>query len=60
MTLTRSMSALAAMLLLAACNGGMELGGGPAPDSAEGQMLAPNPADAGQIDDTSGTPIPAF
>jgi hypothetical protein len=53
------MAALAAMLLLAACNGGMELGGGPAPDSAEGQMLAPNPADAGQIDDTSGTPIPA-
>ena len=52
------MPALLVVALLAACDGGMTVGGGPAPDSLEGQMLAPDPSDAGEIDDATGTMIP--
>lgn len=57
MALTRPIAGLL-LLLLAACGGGMELGGGPAPSSAEGEMLAPDPEAPGQVADTSGTTIP--
>ncbi len=59
MTLVKPMAVFLALALLAGCGGGMEIGGGPAPDSADGQMLAADPsAAAGQMDDTTGTPIP--
>jgi hypothetical protein len=44
-------------LVLAGCGGGMQIGGGPAPESLEGQMIAPNPMTAGEIDDATGTMI---
>jgi hypothetical protein len=53
-----AVAALLALALLAGCDGGMTVGGGPAPDSLEGQMLAPDPSDAGEIDDATGTMIP--
>ena len=58
MTKIESLGTLLALALLAGCDGGMTVGGGPAPDSLEGQMLAPNPSDAGEIDDATGTMIP--
>jgi hypothetical protein len=58
MTLTRSILGLFALLVLTACGGGMQLGGGPAPTSTEGEMLAVDPAAPGQAEDTPGTPIP--
>ena len=59
MKIAKPIAALLAGLILAGCGGGMSVGGGPAPDSLEGQMLAPNPSEAGEIDDTSGTMIPS-
>ena len=44
-------------LVLAGCGGGMQVGGGPSPESLEGQMLAPDPMSAGSIDDATGTMI---
>jgi hypothetical protein len=54
----KHLAGLLVVALLAACDGGMTVGGGPAPDSLEGQMLAPDPSDAGEIDDATGTMIP--
>ncbi len=58
MQLTKPIAALMAALILAGCGGGMEVGGGPSPDSMEGEMLAPNPSDSGSMDDATGTEIP--
>lgn len=59
MEIAKPVAALLVAVLLAGCGGGMTVGGGPAPDSLEGQMLAPNPSDAGEIDDSTGTMIPS-
>ena len=46
----KHIAALLAVALLAGCDGGMTVGGGPGADLLEGQMLAPDPMDAGEID----------
>ena len=48
---------LLVLALLSAC-GGMQVGGGPDPDSLTGMMLEPNPSEGGEIDDATGTQIP--
>jgi hypothetical protein len=55
-TVTRA-AALMTGLLLAACDGGMTVGG-PPPDDAESEMLAADPMVTGEIDDATGTQIP--
>jgi hypothetical protein len=46
--------------LLSACGGGMEVGGGPSPDSMTGMMLDPDGSEGGgEMDDTAGTEIPS-
>jgi len=52
------LGAILALTLLAACGGGMQVGGGPDPDSLQGMMLEPNPSEGGEIDDADGTQIP--
>ena len=54
----RHLVVLLAVALLSACGGGMQVGGGPAPDSMTGQMLAPNPSDTDPLNDSDGTAIP--
>ena len=54
----RHLAVLFALALLSACGGGMQVGGGPAPDSMTGQMLAPNPSDTDPLNDSDGTAIP--
>jgi hypothetical protein len=58
MTNVQNLMAIMAMALLSACGGGMEVGGGPSPDSLTGQMLEPNPSEGDEIDDSVGTQIP--
>lgn len=52
------LGALLALTLLSACGGGMEVGGGPSPDSLQGMMLEPDPSEGNEIDDAVGTQIP--
>jgi hypothetical protein len=59
MDIGKPLAALLVTLLLAGCGGGMQVGGGPSPDSLEGEMLSPDPSDAGEIDDATGTMIPS-
>jgi len=54
----RHLTALLAVALLSACGGGMEVGGGPSPDSLTGMMLEPNPSEGDELDDAVGTQIP--
>ena len=54
----RYLVALLAVALVSACGGGMEVGGGPSPDSMTGQMLEPNPSDTDPLNDSDGTAIP--
>ena len=58
MTNLRHLGALLVVALLAACGGGMQVGGGPAPDSLTGMMLEPDPSEGDEIDDATGTQIP--
>ena len=52
------LAALCVVALLSACGGGMQMGGGPEPDSMTGQMLAPNPSDTDPLNASDGTAIP--
>ena len=54
----RHLVVLCVLAVLSACGGGMQVGGGPAPDSMTGQMLAPNPSDTDPLNDSDGTAIP--
>ena len=54
----RYLVALLAVALVSACGGGMEVGGGPSPDSMTGQMLEPNSSDTDPLNDSDGTAIP--
>jgi hypothetical protein len=54
----RHLAALGLIALLAACGGGMQVGGGPDPDSLTGMMLEPDPMAGDGIDDATGTEIP--
>jgi hypothetical protein len=54
----RHLAALFVVALLSACGGGMQVGGGPEPDSLTGMMLEPNPSEGDEIDDAVGTQIP--
>ena len=54
----RHLAALWVVALLSACGGGMQVDGGPDPDSVTGMMLEPNPSEGDEIDDATGTQIP--
>jgi hypothetical protein len=58
MTNPRNLAPLLLAALLAACGGGMEVGGGPEPESLTGMMLEPDPMVGDEIDDAVGTQIP--
>ena len=54
----RNLAVLSLVALLAACGGGMQVGGGPEPDSLTGMMLEPDPSEGDEINDATGTQIP--